>query len=268
MNKEIKSIQNPLIKELLQLKLKARARKKTGMFLIEGQREISLAIEGGYKIQTLLIDPSIISADDLTTITGLIDSSCESIQISNEIFRKLAQRESTEGLIAVCKSKKHNLGSLNTLPQNPLVLVAESIEKPGNIGALLRTADAAGADLILIANPLTDIYNPNIIRSSVGCVFTTTIATGSSEEIIDYLKNNNITILTASLEASLSYDEVDYKQGTALIVGSEASGLSSIWNEASNQPIIIPMQGKIDSMNVSVSAAILIFEAVRQRKTT
>ncbi len=149
--------------------------------------------------------------------------------------------------------------------ENPLILIAEAPEKPGNIGAILRTADAAKVDAVFIANPKTDLYNPNIIRSSVGCVFTNQIATGSTSEIIDFLKKNNISIYAAALQASKPYHQIDFTQSAAIVVGTEATGLSQEWRENSTQNIIIPMSGEIDSMNVSVAAGILIFEAKRQR---
>ena len=150
--------------------------------------------------------------------------------------------------------------------KTPLILVAEAPEKPGNIGALLRTADAANVDAIIISNPLTDLYNPNSIRSSVGGVFTVPIATGTTEEIINYLKQHNISIYAAILQESVMYDSIDFKKATAIVVGAESTGLSKEWRDASTAKIRIPMQGKIDSMNVSVAAGILIFEAKRQRK--
>ena len=149
--------------------------------------------------------------------------------------------------------------------KNPLVLVAEAPEKPGNIGALLRTADAANVDAVIIANPKTDLYNPNIVRSSVGCVFSNTIATGSTEDVISFLNTNNINIYSAILQESINCTHPDYKTASAIVVGTEATGLSQEWRDASKENISIPMQGKIDSMNVSVAAGILVFEAVRQR---
>jgi TrmH family RNA methyltransferase len=149
---------------------------------------------------------------------------------------------------------------------NPLILIAESPEKPGNIGALLRTADAAGIDAVWIANPNTDLYNPNVIRSSVGCLFTTQTLIGSNAEMITFLQNNKYQILTAALQDNaVNYLNVDYTVPTAIIVGTESTGLSEEWLHATHQSIIIPMRGTIDSMNVSVAAAVLVFEAVRQR---
>ncbi len=263
MLKTISSLQNPLIKQVLLLQEKSRERKKTGLFVIEGQREIELALKGNFTIKTLLFCPEIVSeekAQDLKT-----DSNTEHIEISLEVFKKLAYRNSTEGVIAVAKVKDLALNHLNLETENPLILVAEAPEKPGNIGAILRTADAANLDAVIIANPKTDIFNPNIIRSSVGCVFTNTIATGSTTEIIAFLKENNIAIYSAILQESVPYNSCNYSESTAIVVGTEATGLSQEWRLESKQNISIPMQGEIDSMNVSVAAGILIFEAKRQR---
>jgi TrmH family RNA methyltransferase len=262
MNKQIASIQNPFIKQLIQLKDKSRERKKTGLFLIEGQRELLLAIKGGYKITTLLYVPELISENE---IKKLVLSSTEIIEISKDVFQKLAHRDTTEGVIAVSKCKPHNVENIIFKKDNPLILVAEAPEKPGNIGALLRTADAANIDTVIIANPKSDLYNPNIIRSSVGCVFTNQIITGTTEEVLNFLKTKNINIYCAALQASVNYDTQDFTKPTAIVVGTEASGLSSEWLKNATQNIIIPMQGQIDSINVSVAAGILIFEAKRQR---
>lgn len=262
MNKQIVSIQNPLIKQLVQLKDKSRERKKTGLFLIEGEREIMLALKGGYELETVLFYPELFSEERLNNLTT---NQPNAIEISKEVYEKLAHRETTEGVLAVAKTKEHALANLNISAESPLIIVAESPEKPGNIGALLRTADAAHVDAVMIANPKTDLYNPNIIRSSVGCVFTNTIAMGSTTEIIEFLKSKHITIYCAALQASVSYHTQDYTKPTAIVVGTEATGLSEDWLQHSTQNIIIPMQGEIDSMNVSVAAGILIFEAKRQR---
>ena len=259
--KQITSAQNPYIKSLLLLQEKAKVRKQTGTFLIEGKREISLAIKGGYLIDTLLFYPELISEKE---INKLVQNGTTIIEINKDIFEKLAYRESTEGVIAVANSKSFGLNDLK-LNENPLILIAEAPEKPGNIGALLRTADAANLDAVIIANPNGDLYNPNIIRSSVGCLFTNQIATGTTTEIITFLKDRKISFYCATLQNSTSYHTQDYTTPTALVVGTEATGLSQEWREASTQNIIIPMQGEIDSMNVSVAAAILIFEAKRQR---
>ncbi len=259
--KQITSAQNPYIKSLLLLQEKAKARKQTGTFLIEGQREILLAIKGGYPIETLLFYSELISEKE---IDQLVQNSTNVIEISKDIFEKLAYRESSEGVIAVAKCKSFGLSDLK-LKENPLILIAEAPEKPGNIGALLRTADAANLDAVIIANPNGDLYNPNIIRSSVGSLFTNQIAIGTTMEIISFLKDKKISFYCATLQNSTSYHTQDYTTPSALVVGTEATGLSQEWRDAATKNIIIPMQGEIDSMNVSVAAAILIFEAKRQR---
>jgi TrmH family RNA methyltransferase len=260
--KEITSAQNPLVKQILVLKEKSRERKKTGQFLIEGKRELSLAIKGGYKIVTLLFFSDLFSESEANAMSQY---NIEIIEISKEVFQKLAHRGTTEGIIAVVKSKHHNLEDLKIESKNPLILVTEAPEKPGNIGALLRTADAANVDAVIIANPKSDLYNPNIIRSSVGCVFTSDIAMVSSKEAIDFLKTYNFNIFAAILQESEPYHTQNYTLPTAIVVGTEATGLTQEWRDAATQNISIPMQGVIDSMNVSVAAGILIFEAKRQR---
>jgi len=266
MNKQITSIHNPLIKEIIQLQEKSRSRKKKSLFIIEGFREITLALKGKYHINTLLFCEDIISITKVNEIAKTTDQSFEIIEISKEVYQKISHRKTTEGIIAISKSKDFQISDLQ-LNYKPLILIAEAPEKPGNLGALLRTADAANLDAVIIANPKTDLYNPNIIRSSVGCIFTNQIAIGTTEEIIAYLKQNGIQIYAAALkEKSLDYTAIDYSNSSAIIVGTEATGLSNEWLENATKNIIIPMEGEIDSLNVSVSAAIIIFEAKRQRK--
>ncbi len=259
---QITSLQNPLVKYLFTLTQKSKQRKEQQQFLIEGKREISLALEAGYLIEQLFICPDILSEAEVEKFF----SGYKCTAISTQVYEKLTYRSSTEGILALAQCKNHALSGVEFQKAHPLVLVAEAPEKPGNIGALLRTADAAGVDAVYIANPKTDLYNPNIIRSSVGTVFTVPIFMGSSEEIRSHLQQQGFAIYCAALTASQPYDQVSYKGRTAIVVGTEDTGLSPTWLKASTQNIIIPMQGKIDSMNVSVSAAILIFEAVRQRK--
>lgn len=258
--KQISSVQNSYIKSLVLLQEKAKARKQTGTFLIEGQREIGIAIKGGYAIKTLLFLPEICTENEALQLAP----QAELIEINKEVFQKLAYRDTTEGILAVAKTKSTLLSDLK-LSENPLIVIAEAPEKPGNIGALLRTADAANLDAVIIANPKTDLYNPNIVRSSVGCLFTNQIATGTTAEIIAFLKEKNINFYCATLQNSNFYHLENYTTPTALVVGTEDSGLTQEWRDAATQNIIIPMQGEIDSMNVSVAAAILIFEAKRQR---
>ena len=258
----ITSTQNNLIKKVIQLQEKSRLRKKEGVFVIEGKREVSLAIKGLYNITTILFCEELLPLNEISSYTQKAETV---IQISKEVYQKLAYRGSTEGIIAIVKSKDHSLDEIHFNNEFPLILVAEAPEKPGNIGALLRTADAAKLDAVIIANPKTDLYNPNIIRSSVGCVFTNQIATGSTSEIISFLKKHHINIYAATLQNSNHYHLEDYKGPSAIVVGTEATGLSQEWRDEATQNIIIPMQGEIDSMNVSVASGILIFEARRQR---
>ncbi len=258
----ITSTQNQFIRQLTQLKDKSRERKKTGTFLIEGVREISLAVKGDYELETILFYTELFSIEQVNNLTS---RQTNSIEISKEVYQKLAYRATTEGVLAVAKSKTHNIDDLTFKSENPLILIAEAPEKPGNIGAILRTADAANVDAVIIANPKTDLYNPNIIRSSVGCSFTNQIATGTTSDIITFLKTKDINIYTAILQESVAYHTQNFTKPTAIVVGTEATGLSEEWRINSTQNIIIPMQGEIDSMNVSVAAGILIFEAKRQR---
>ncbi len=264
--KHISSTQNNLIKKIVLLRDKSKERKKAGLFILEGKRELELALKSDYTIESLLTNDKLVSVGEARK---MLEKSAVSniISVTQEVYDKIAYRNSTEGLIAIAKSKTHGLDQLKFNTKTPLLLVAEAPEKPGNIGALLRTADAANLDAVLIANPKTDLYNPNIIRSSVGCVFTTKIGMASTSEIISFLKENTIEIFCAALTASKVYSQVNFTRPSAIVVGTEDSGLSNDWLEHSTQNIIIPMEGEIDSMNVSVSAAILIFEAKRQRQT-
>lgn len=258
--KQLTSLQNPYIKSLVLLQEKSKARKQSGHFLIEGQREILLAIKGGFQVKTILFLPELCSENQAKALS----KHAELIMINHEIYQKLAYRDTTEGVIGVANTKTTELQDLK-LTKNPLILIAEAPEKPGNIGALLRTADAANLDAVIIANPKSDLFSPNIVRSSVGGLFTNQIAIASTTAIIDFLKQNNIAIFCATLQDANPYYSNDYTQPTAIVVGTEDSGLSQEWRDAATQNTIIPMQGDIDSMNVSVAAAILIFEAKRQR---
>ena len=266
MAKYIESLQNTLVKQIINLQKKSRDRRKTGLFVIEGIRELNIALQSGYSIKTLLYCKEVTPENTITNLLKDVNLQVERIEISKQVYEKLAYRASTEGVIAVVHAKEHDLISLKKqISTTPLLLIAEAPEKPGNIGALLRTADAANLDGVIIANPKTDLYNPNTIRSSVGCIFSMPIATGTTSEIIQFLQGNNIAIYSAILQDSKRYTDMDFTQSSAIVVGTEDLGLSQEWREASTQNISIPMQGKIDSMNVSVAAGILIFEAKRQR---
>jgi TrmH family RNA methyltransferase len=214
-------------------------------------------------IHSIFYCPEIIDQKELQTI---INNEQLLIPVEKNVFSKIAYRESTGGIVALAAQKQHDLEAL-MLSSNPLLLVLEAVEKPGNLGAILRTADAAGIDGVIICDPRVDFYNPNVIRSSVGCVFTTPIASATSEETLSWLKKENISVFSTYLNASKPYNEVDYTKPSAIIMGTESVGLSEIWVRNANENIIIPMRGKIDSMNVSTAAAVVIFEATRQRST-
>ncbi len=256
----ITSTQNPKIKSLLALE-KPRERRKQQLFLVEGKKEIEMAIAAGYKIGNLFYCVEIIPERDLKSL-GIEDKLL--IPITKELFDKIAIRENSGGVIAVAEMKTHRLEEIK-LSKNPLVLVLESVEKPGNLGALLRTSDAAGVDAVILCDPQTDFYNPNVVRSSLGCIFTQQVAGATSEETIAWLKKNNINIYCTYLKSSRPYHEADFKVPVAIVMGTESTGLSDVWVKNSHANIIIPMQGKIDSMNVSTAAAVVVFEAMRQR---
>lgn len=256
----ITSTQNPKVKSLLALE-KPRERRKQQLFIIEGVKEIKLALEAGYKIGNIFYCEEITSTKELGvdfTKDKLV------IPVSKEVFDKIAVREGSGGVIAVAEMKTHSLEQIQ-LSKNPLILILEAVEKPGNLGAILRTADAAGIDAVIICDPQTDFYNPNVIRSSIGCIFTKQIAATTSEETIAWLKKNNIAIYCTYLSASKIYHQIDFKKPSAIVLGTESTGLSQVWVKNSDSNIIIPMKGKIDSMNVSNAAAVVVFEAVRQR---
>ena len=252
----VTSAANPKIKHLLRLQEKSKLRKEEGVFVIEGRRELEHCLEGGFRIRTLFLCPEIAGAVDFAA------DSC--IEIPEVLYSKLAYRESTEGIIAVVECKPLTLSELS-LGENPLVMVLESVEKPGNLGAVLRSADAAGADAVIVCDPLTDLYNPNLIRASIGAVFTVPTLAASSSEVISFLKERGIRILTAQLQDSSLYYDTDMRSGCAIVMGTESTGLTDQWRQAADAHIRIPMLGRLDSLNVSVSAAILLFEAVRQR---
>lgn len=263
----ITSAQNNRIKTLLALKEKSSLRREKGLFILEGRRELEHCLNSGYVPSTLFICGEIIPARDLERIVGLAQNanpSCGICQIPAYIYDKIAYRGGTEGIIAEMEFRQHRLEDIS-LGKDPLVVVLEGVEKPGNLGAVLRSADAAGVDAVIICDPLTDLYNPNLIRSSMGSLFTRQVATATSEEAISFLKERNIQILTAQLQDSEWYYDCNMTSGTAIVMGTEATGLTPSWRTAADSHIKIPMLGQMDSLNVSVSAAILMFEAVRQR---
>jgi RNA methyltransferase, TrmH family len=264
----VTSAQNQKIKELLALQEKSRARKAAGLFVVEGRRELGHCLDAGFVPRTLFICGEILTAEELNDLLGKaerLNPKVGVVQIPYELYGKIAYREGTEGVIAEVEYRERTLDSVK-LGDNPLVIVLESVEKPGNLGAVLRSADAAGADAVIICDPLTDLYNSNLVRASIGAVFTLQVAAASSEETIEWLKARNIQILTAQLQDSSLYYDTDMTVPTAIVMGTESTGLTDIWRKAADAHIRIPMLGRLDSLNVSVSAAILLYEALRQRQ--
>ena len=260
----ITSAQNPKIRTLLELQEKSKVRRKEGLFVVEGRRELLHCIEAGYESYAVFFCPEIISEADFEEVSSRCR--CSFFEIPQQLYDKVAYRGGTEGVIAELRCKDMNLEALK-LKENPLVVVLEAVEKPGNLGAVLRSADASGVDAVIVCDPLTDMYNPNLIRSSIGAIFTVPVATATSENTISWLKANGIKIYTAQLQDSEWYYDTDMKGGTAIVMGTEATGLTDCWRKAADAHIKIPMLGRLDSLNVSVSAAILMFEAVRQRNS-
>ena len=249
----ITSVQNARIKHVVALQQKSSLRREEGLFVVEGQREIEHCIACGYEIVELFVRDG-------------LDVEREHLVVTPQVYEKMAYRESTEGIIAVAKCKEHRLKDLH-LKEKPLVVVIESVEKPGNLGAILRTAEAAGVDAVMVCDPLTDLYNPNLIRASIGGVFSVPVAVCNSKDCIAFLKEHKIRILTAQLQDSYDYYDYDMHEATAIVMGTESTGLTQQWREAADAHIRIPMLGRLDSLNVSVSAAILMYEAVRQRNS-
>jgi len=265
MLKQITSPQNPLIKNISVLGNKARDRREQGLFVAEGLREVELALRSGYEAEFVLFEEAVTPlsvVEDL--LKNAIAQPAELIATNAMVFEKIAYRTGVPNVVAVFKMKNHGLADLR-LSENPLLLIMESVEKPGNLGAMLRTADAAGVDAVLVCDPHTDIFNPNAIRASLGAIFTVPVVACASAEAVDFLRSKNINIMATWLEAARSLYDVDLRQALAFVLGAEATGITPYWVEQADERIIIPMSGQVDSLNVSASAAVVLFEAVRQR---
>ena len=261
----INSASNPRIRNILKLQANSRDRREQNLFVIEGYREICRAQASGIEIRELYVCPELDRQGRSEELFEQ-DKSMLLTEVGVNAFSRIAYREGSDGLIALAVPRNLKLNDLK-LSVNPLILILESVEKPGNLGAIMRTADAAGIDAVIVCDPLTDIYNPNAIRSGVGCIFTRQVVICTSSEAIEWLRNKKIKIFAAALsDKALIYHQMDFRVPTAIVMGTEASGLSSEWLEKSDSQIIIPMKGIADSMNVSTSAAVLVFEAVRQRE--
>ena len=258
----ITSLQNPSVKNIVKL-AKSRERKEQQLFVIEGARELSLALQSDYIVESLYVCWEMF---EKTKYPSVLDSMEEKnvLDISPEVFGKIAYRENSDGVVAIAKPKLHKLEYIK-LSGNPFVIVLEAVEKPGNLGAILRTADAAAVDAVVVCDPHTDLYNPNVVRSSVGGIFTVQTAVCSSADAAAWLKANNISSYAAELQAAEFYQDIDFRMPSAIVMGTEAEGLTGFWLKNATKRIKIPMRGKIDSLNVSVSTAVLTFEAMRQR---
>ena len=259
----ITSTQNQGIKDLLKLE-KSKVRKETGLFIVEGYREIKKAAASGYHLKSLYVCPRIQNAE-LQDFTASLQPD-EKIEVSEHVFSRIAYRDNRDGLLATVVMQHHRLEDLEPAG-NPLYLVVETVEKPGNLGAILRTADGAGVDAVIVCDNRTDLFNPNVVRASLGCLFTTKVVQTTSDKAMAFFKKQGILLYSAALQNSTDYYKVDFTKSCAIVVGSEADGLSMAWRHEADRVIRIPMHGAADSLNVSVSAAILVFEAVRQRNS-
>lgn len=263
----IESPQNPRVKAAVKLR-KSKVRQQAERTLVEGYREILRATESGWKFNELYFCPELyldIEATDL--VAGISNSGTPVFQCSETVFRKMSYRDTPDGLMALSPLVGTTLDELE-LPKTPLLLIAEDLEKPGNLGTILRTADATGVDAVIVCGHKTDINNPNVIRASIGTLFFMPIAEATTEEVLQWLEKRGIQSIAAVPGAEQEYTDVDMCRGTAIVVGSEDEGLTCKWLEESNLKVRIPMLGQNDSLNVSTSAAVLLYEAIRQRRYT
>ena len=267
MLQSITSAQNPKIKDFLALQEKSRLRREKGLFVVEGRRELLHCLEAGFSPRTIFVCEEILGAGEMEAVLEAAGEGCTVFSVSANVYDRMAYRSGTEGVTAIMQARNLRLEELRFRNEEPLLVVVEAVEKPGNLGAILRSADAAGADAVIVCDPLTDLYNPNLIRASIGAVFSVPVVAASSAETIEWLRSRGVTIYTAQLQDSSWYYDCDMKKATAIVMGTEATGLTGIWRVAADRHIRIPMLGKLDSLNVSVSAAVLLFEAVRQRNS-
>ncbi|GAB3228454.1 RNA methyltransferase [Hymenobacter seoulensis] len=262
----ITSPQNPRIKNLLRLQQKSSERRAQGLTIIEGFRELTIAHGAGVVITALFVCPELAGPERQQELHRLFGANGpEWFEVSKAVFDKVAYREGSDGLLALAKPPLLTLEAL-PLPAAPLLLVLEAVEKPGNLGAILRTADAAQATAVIVCDPRTDLFNPNAIRSSIGCSFTVPTIATTRPELLAWCRRHGIRTYAAALtDHAVPYTTCDFRGPTALVMGTEADGLTPELMQACDQTIIIPMRGAIDSLNVSTATAILTFEAVRQR---
>lgn len=265
----ISSLQNPKVKEIVQLRDKPH-RDKTGLFLIEGYREILRATDGGFKIDTLYVCPELfLGSNEQSLIERLIRRGVTVVTCTDPVFHKIAYRDRPDGLLAVAPQKKKTLSDLEEIFRSgkaPLFVIAEAIEKPGNLGTILRSSDGVGADAVIVCDRCTDIYNPNVVRASVGTLFTIPTIEASTEETLAWLKKHKVKILAATPQAEHVYTQVDLKGPIAIAVGTEQLGLTDRWMKEADIQVKIPMLGVADSLNVAMATTLLLYEALRQRQ--
>lgn len=260
----IVSLQNEKVKNVVKLRQRAH-RDEQGLMIVEGYRELMRALEAGLRPLSLFYCRDFfLGKNETELIDKCRGAGSEIFSCAPPVFAKMAYRERPEGLLALVPRTRRGLEDLK-LPPAPLLVVAEAIEKPGNLGTILRTADAAGADAVIVCDRCTDVGNPNVVRASIGAIFTVPVAEASSADTIEWLRLNRIQIAAASPHAQTDYTQVDFRRGTAFAVGTEQYGLSELWMKSADVQVRIPMRGKLDSLNVAAATTILLFEAARQR---
>lgn len=261
---DIISLQNPRIKNVVKLRRRAD-RDEQRILIVEGYRELKRALENNRRpVSLFYCQDFFLGNNEPALISQCRNAGTEILSCSRVVFAKIAYRERPEGLLALVPQVKCDLAGLK-LPAAPLLVVAEAIEKPGNLGTILRSADAAGADAVIVCDRCTDINNPNVVRASIGAIFTVPVVETSSAEAIKWFREKKIQILAASPHAKLAYTQADLRRGTAIVVGTEQYGLSEQWMKTADIQARIPMRGQIDSLNVAAATTILLFEAARQR---
>lgn len=259
---EISSLQNQKIKDVVRLRDR-RQREKTGKFLIEGYRELLRAVDAGFEIESLFICSKLFLGSHETALISRCGDPVYSC--AEHVFRKISYRDRPDGLLAVAPQKRRALKQLPTPDGSPFYVVAEAIEKPGNLGTILRSSDAAGVDGLIVCDRCTDIYNPNVVRASVGTLFTVPVLEAEGEETLKWLKERSISVLAATPHARSLYTEVEMTGPLAIVVGTEQLGLSELWMEHADIQVRIPMMGVADSLNVATATTLLLYEAIRQR---
>jgi TrmH family RNA methyltransferase len=261
----ITSLQNPRVKDAVKL-MQRPHRDETARMLIEGYREINRAVDNRHPVSALFFCRALFQGtNEEALIARCRDGGAEIFECAEAVFKKMSYRDRPEGLLAVAPQIRRGLGELR-LPPDPLVVVAEAIEKPGNLGTILRCADAAGVSAVVVCDRCTDICNPNVVRASIGALFAVPVAEASSEAALEWLRANRLQILAATPHSDVEYTRADLRKGTAVVVGTEQYGLSRRWMDAADLKVRIPMLGQADSLNVAAATTILLYEAVRQRR--